>query len=123
MNTDHVASVYDPEVWVILERYEFEGFIFHQPLQKVWKKPEGIEEKKIIQGLIKHTSHKYSEISYYFLLAFLSQNAEVRKSYKLGFYRELKRMLGFYKVVRILYRIKLPKISFRFFQKPEPITE
>ncbi len=70
---------YKDPVWNILSRVEFGKYIFHQPYQRAYKKPE--ISTNIIDGYISHTKIKYGATCQ-FVLFLLYEKGYLKRYYK-----------------------------------------
>ena len=56
---------YKRPTWVILERVQFGSYTFHQPYERVYKKPE--VSTPVIEGYIEHKNSKHCDIARHIL--------------------------------------------------------
>lgn len=54
---------FKPPVWILLKRWKFGGYSFHEPLQRYYRKPEMHEHAKpMIVGYVEHVSYPWEKV-------------------------------------------------------------
>ena len=49
-------------VWVVLKRWKFGQYTFHEPIQRLHKKPDIIVDRPTIKGYVEHASYPMKDI-------------------------------------------------------------
>jgi len=53
---------FKPPVWILLKRWKFGGYTFHEPLQRFYRKPETHSHARpMIEGYVEHAWHRFLE--------------------------------------------------------------
>lgn len=54
---------FKPPAWVLLKRWKFGGYTFHEPIRRLLKKPDtNSHDRELIVGYVKHTSYPWKDI-------------------------------------------------------------